>query len=109
MTPSTAPVAPGNDVAHRARRRITRRLIPFLFALYFVAYLDRVNLSFPALELTREVGFTNEMFAFAAGIFSIGYSLLEIPGALLAEPRRAPQWLAPITITCGIVPGPAPV
>src|SRR6266851_3954328 len=105
MTPSIAPDVPGNDVAHRARRRITRRLIPFLFALYFVAYLDRVNISFAALELTREVGFTNEMFGFGAGIFFIGYFMLEIPGALLAEAWSARKWLARIVITWGIVAG----
>ena len=68
-----------------AQRKITRRLIPFLVLLYITAYLDRVNVSFAGLEMTRELRFSNEVFGFGAGIFFFGYCLLEIPGAMLAE------------------------
>ena len=71
----------------RAQRKITRRLIPFLFLLYITAYLDRVNVSFAGLEMTRELKFSNEVFGFGAGIFFFGYCLLEIPGATAEEPR----------------------
>ena len=90
-------------VAHRARRRITLRLIPFLFILYLISFLDRVNVSFAALELTRDLHFTNEMFGLGAGIFFIGYFILEIPGAIIAERWSARKWLARIMITWGIV------
>jgi MFS transporter, ACS family, tartrate transporter len=74
-----------DPAAARTQRKITRRLIPFLFLLYITAYLDRVNVSFAGLEMTRELKFSNEVFGFGAGIFFFGYCLLEIPGAMLAE------------------------
>jgi len=89
----------------RAQRKITRRLIPFLFLLYITAYLDRVNVSFAGLEMTRELKFSNEVFGFGAGIFFFGYCLLEIPGALLAESWSARKWIASIMIAWGLLAG----
>lgn len=91
------------DVAARARKRIMRRLIPYLFALYIVNYLDRVNVSYAALEMTKDLNFTAEIFGFGAGIFFVGYFLLEIPGTLLIELWSARAWIARIMITWGIV------
>ena len=91
------------DVAERARRRIARRLLPYLFLLYVIAFLDRVNVAYAALDMTRDLGFTPEVFGFGAGIFFIGYFLLEIPGALLVEKWSARGWIARILITWGIV------
>src|SRR5689334_5556147 len=88
-------------VAERTVRRITRRLMPFLFLLYLTAYLDRVNVSFASLEMTRELGMSHEAFGFGAGIFFIGYFLLEIPGAILVESWSARKWIARIMITWG--------
>src|SRR5437773_3054784 len=89
----------------RAQRKITRRLIPFLFLLYITAYLDRVNVSFAGLEMTRELKFSNEVFGFGAGIFFFGYCLLEIPGAMLAESWSARKWIASIMIAWGLLAG----
>jgi len=89
----------------RAQRKITRRLIPFLFLLYITAYLDRVNVSFAGLEMTRELKFSNEVFGFGAGIFFFGYCLLEIPGAMLAESWSARKWIAGIMIAWGLLAG----
>src|ERR1700734_2580453 len=86
-----------------ARRRITRRLIPFLLLLYLVAYLDRVNVSFAALSMTRDLSFSNAVFGFGSGIFFLGYVLLEIPGAILVERWTARKWVARIMITWGII------
>jgi D-galactonate transporter len=83
--------------------RIIRRLIPFLFLLYIVNYLDRVNVSYAALEMTKDLNFTPEVFGFGAGIFFAGYFLLEIPGTLLIELWSARAWIARIMITWGIV------
>jgi ACS family tartrate transporter-like MFS transporter len=91
------------DVAYRARRRIVRRLIPFLFLLYIINYLDRVNVSYAALEMTKDLNFTPEVLGFGAGIFFAGYFLLEIPGTLLIELWSARAWIARIMITWGIV------
>jgi sugar phosphate permease len=95
--------SPAHDVAARARRRIARRLLPFLFILYVISFLDRVNVAYAALEMTRDLGFTAEVFGFGAGIFFIGYFLLEIPGALLVEKWSARKWIARIMISWGIV------
>ena len=90
-------------IAERTRRRITRRLVPFLFILYVVAYLDRVNLSYAGLEMTKELGFSNEVYGFGSGIFFIGYVLLEIPGTLLVELWSARKWISRIMISWGLV------
>src|SRR5438270_11815746 len=92
------------DLADRARRRIVRRLIPFLFLLYIINYLDRVNVSYAALEMTKDLNFSPEVYGFGAGIFFAGYFLLEIPGALLVERWSARAWNARIMISWGVVP-----
>jgi ACS family tartrate transporter-like MFS transporter len=94
-----------DTVAARAQRKITRRLMPFLFLLYVTAYVDRVNVSFAGLDMTRELGFSNEVFGFGSGIFFFGYCLLEIPGAMLAEAWSARKWIAGIMIGWGLLAG----
>src|ERR1700682_3733428 len=92
-----------SDVGQRARRRIAWRLLPFLFILYFIAYLDRVNVGFAGLEMSRNLGFTGRVFGLGAGIFFAGYFLFEIPGALIVERWSARKWIARILITWGLV------
>src|ERR1044071_7168818 len=94
-----------DSVGVRTRRKITRRLLPFLFLLYVTAYLDRVNVSFAGLDMTRELGFSNAVFGFGSGIFFLGYSLLEIPGAMLVEAWSARKWIATIMIAWGVLAG----
>ena len=60
----------------RARRRISRRLLPFLFVLYMIAYVDRSNIAFAALQMKAELGFSAETIGFGAGVFFCGYFLL---------------------------------
>src|SRR5579862_9571811 len=87
----------------RTRGRIVRRLIPFLFIVYIVNYLDRINLSYAALQMTKDLGFADEVFGLGAGIFFIGYFLLEIPCSVLIETRSARTWIARIMISWGIL------
>ena len=94
---------PDANIAQRARRRILRRLIPFLFLLYVINYLDRVNVSYAALSMTHDLGFSDRVFGFGAGIFFAGYLLLEIPGALIVERWSARKWIARIMISWGLV------
>jgi ACS family tartrate transporter-like MFS transporter len=96
-------LAPSTDVGNRARTRIMRRILPYLFLLYIVNYLDRVNVSYANLEMTKALNFTAEVFGFGAGIFFAGYFLFEIPGTLLIELWSARAWIARIMITWGIV------
>jgi sugar phosphate permease len=90
-------------IEERTRRKITRRLMPFLFVLYIISYLDRVNLGYAALEMTRELGFSNEVFGFGAGIFFVGYFFLEIPSTILVELWSARKWIGRIMISWGLL------
>jgi MFS transporter, ACS family, tartrate transporter len=94
---------PPLSVEQSARRRIARRLLPFLWLLYMIAFLDRVNVAYAALEMSHDLKFTDRVFGFGAGIFFIGYVLLEIPGALIVERWSARRWIARIMISWGIV------
>jgi MFS transporter, ACS family, tartrate transporter len=93
-----------SPIADRCRRRVTRRLMPYLFLLYIVAYLDRVNVGFAAVGgMKGDLGFTDEVIGFGAGIFFIGYVALEIPGSILVEKWTARGWIARIMISWGIL------
>jgi ACS family tartrate transporter-like MFS transporter len=93
----------GGTVGERARRRVTRRLMPYLFLLYVVAYLDRVNVGYATLEMTSDLGFAPEVYGFGAGVFFIGYFLLEIPGTIIVERWSARRWIARIMVSWGFV------
>jgi len=86
----------------RTRRRITRRLIPFLFLLYVIAYLDRVNVSYAGLDMTRELHFSDNVFGFGSGIFFFGYCLFEVPSNLVLYRTGARLWIARIMVTWGL-------
>jgi MFS family permease len=86
-----------------AHRRIARRLLPFLFLLFVIAFLDRVNVSYAALEMTHDLSFSNRVFGFGSGIFFVGYLLFEIPGCLIVERWSARKWFARIMVTWGLI------
>lgn len=94
---------PSPAVADRARHRIALRLLPYLFVLYIIAFLDRTNISSAALEIPRELGFSDNVIGVGSGIFFIGYLLLEIPGAVIVERWSARRWIARIMVTWGLV------
>src|ERR1051325_10659000 len=90
----------------RARVKAYWRLIPLLFVSYMIAYVDRSNVAIAKLTMTRDLpGFDNAVIGFGAGVFFIGYFLLEIPGTLIVEKWSARKWIARIMITWGIVAG----
>ena len=93
----------GVDVGQAATRRMARRLLPFLFVLYIIAFLDRMNVSAAALQMPGDLGFSDRAIGLGAGVFFLGYVLLEIPGALIAERRSARLWIARIMISWGIL------
>ncbi len=95
-------------VAERAHKRITMRLMPYLLLLYFLAYIDRTNVGVAALDMKKPLesgglGFDDAIIGIGAGIFFIGYFLLEIPGTLIVEKWSARKWIARIMISWGIV------
>src|SRR6478672_8320248 len=94
-----------NSLAERTRRRVNRRLMPFLFLLYIVANLDRGNVAFAGLQMSRDLRFSDAVFGFGSGIFFLGYFLLEIPGTVLVEVWSARKWIARIMLSWGIVAG----
>ena len=99
-------MAGGGESAHASGGvigKVTRRLIPFLFLLYIVAFLDRVNVGFAALQMKQDLGFGDAVYGLGAGIFFIGYFVFEVPSNLILE-RVGPRfWIARIMITWGVI------
>ncbi|MGH9372110.1 MAG: MFS transporter [Vicinamibacterales bacterium] len=84
-------------------KRVTRRLIPFAFICYVVAYIDRVNIGFAARELQRDLGLSATEYGIGAGLFFIGYCLFEVPSNLILDRVGARRWIARIMIVWGFV------
>lgn len=84
-------------------RRIAKRILPFLFLLFVIAFLDRVNVSYAALEMTQDLHFSDGVFGLGSGIFFVGYLLFEIPGCLIVERWSARKWFARIMVSWGLV------
>lgn len=98
-----ARAASEETAADRVVAKAARRLIPFLVAGFFVAYLDRVNIGFAALTMNEELGFTPEFFGWAAGVFFIGYCLFEAPSNYILHRVGARIWIARIMASWGVV------
>src|ERR1700748_3610874 len=84
-------------------RKVVTRLMPALLVLYVIAYLDRVNVSFAQDKLEADLGFSGAVYGFGAGIFFIGYFLLEVPSNLALHKVGARKWMARIMITWGLI------
>ena len=100
MTSPQTPLLP----IDRARRKAYWRLLPILFLAYVVAFVDRANVAFAKLTMVKDIpGFDNAVIGFGAGVFFIGYFLLEIPGSVIVERWSARLWLSRIMITWGFM------
>ena len=84
-------------------RKIACRLVPFLMLLYMIAFLDRVNISFAALAMNRDLGFTESVYGFAAGVFFLSYCLFQVPANMALTRVGARRWLAILMVCWGIV------
>src|SRR6266478_5423327 len=84
-------------------QKIRVRIIPFVFLLYIISFLDRINIGFAALTMNKELAISSKQYGLVAGIFFIGYFLFEIPSNLLLHKIGARIWIARILITWGIV------
>ncbi|MFV0280791.1 MAG: MFS transporter [Rhodoblastus sp.] len=84
-------------------RRVSLRIIPFIMLLYFIAFIDRVNIGFASLTMNRDLGFTASIFGFGAGIFFWGYFLFEVPSNIVLDKVGARIWIARVMITWGMV------
>src|SRR5580704_14371150 len=84
-------------------RKVTWRLMPFLFACYILAYVDRVNVGFAKLQMQTDLGMSDTVYGMGAGLFFIGYFLLEVPANMILRRLGARRWLGPIMIAWGLV------
>lgn len=84
-------------------RKRNIRILPFILLLYIVAYLDRVNMGFAALEMNAELALTAEVFGLLSGIFFIGYFFFEVPSNMIMHKVGARVWIARIMISWGII------
>ena len=91
------------NIEKKVISKVSRRLIPFMFVLYVIAYLDRVNVGFAALQMNADLKFSAAVYGLGSGIFFIGYFLFEIPSNLILGRIGARIWVARIMITWGIV------
>jgi ACS family tartrate transporter-like MFS transporter len=91
-----------DPIAVSALRKVRWRLIPFLFLLYIVAYLDRVNVGFAAIDMNRDLGFSAAVYGLGSGIFFLSYTTLEVPSNLLLARFGVRVWIARIMFSWGI-------
>lgn len=98
-------IAGSNNSDERTYRLLTRRLIPFLMLCYVIAYLDRINVGLAKLQMSSDLGFTEKVFGFGAGIFFLGYILFPVPSNLLMYRIGARRWIGSLMIMWGVISG----
>lgn len=96
-------VAKDAPILSQTLRKVSLRLLPFLFILYIVSYLDRINLSFAALKMNADLGFSDSEYGFGAGIFFLGYCLFGIPSNHIVEKFGPRRWIALIMVLWGFI------
>ena len=94
-----------SDIETATMRKVTWRLVPFLMACYFIAYLDRVNVGFANATMSKDLGLTAAAFGGAAGVFFIAYFFFEVPSNLALNRFGARRWIARIMFTWGLISG----
>jgi D-galactonate transporter len=99
----TSPALAQPDLERTTFYKLRRTIVPFVFLLFFVAYLDRINIGFAALTMNKDLGITAQQYGLLAGIFFVGYFIFEIPSNLLLHRIGARLWIARILVSWGIV------
>ena len=95
--------AQATNIVDATYARITRRLVPILFACYVVAYLDRVNVGFAKLQMLRELHWSSAVYGLGAGMFFIGYFLFEVPSNIILHRVGARRWIARVMLSWAVV------
>lgn len=95
----------GHDIEARTLRRVSWRIVPLIMLLYFIAYIDRVNIGFAALNMKQDLGFSASILGFGAGIFFWGYFLCEVPSNIALHRFGARKWIARIMFSWGVISG----
>jgi ACS family tartrate transporter-like MFS transporter len=93
------------ELETRVLRKVTLRIVPFVMLLYFIAFIDRVNIGFAALTMNKDLGLSPSVFGVGAGIFFLGYFLFEVPSNLVLDKVGARIWIARVMITWGLISG----
>ncbi|WP_275557952.1 MFS transporter [Streptomyces sp. 5-6(2022)] len=101
--PAVAAEAPALARENAVYRKVVRRIVPFLILAYVASYLDRVNVGFAKLQMSDDLGFSEAAYGLGAGLFFIGYFLLEVPSNLMLQRVGARTWIARIMISWGLV------
>ncbi|MDN4074393.1 MFS transporter [Fictibacillus terranigra] len=91
------------SIEERTTKKVFWRIIPFIFLLYIVAFLDRVNLGYAALDMNKDLALASSTFGLISGIFFFGYFLFEIPSNILLHKFGARKWIARIMVSWGLV------
>jgi len=91
------------DVESRTVTKVVRRFLPILVICFILSFLDRVNVGFAALTMSKDLGFSGTVFGLGAGLFFIGYFLFEVPSNMALERFGARMWMFRIMITWGIL------
>jgi MFS transporter, ACS family, tartrate transporter len=91
------------ELEQRVIRKVSRRLLPFMGVLFFINYLDRTNIGFGKLTMSKDLGLTDTMFGLASGLFFVGYLCFEVPSNLALHRFGARRWMARIMVTWGVV------
>jgi len=95
--------APATSIDARTLRKVRIRILPFVFVVFVVCFLDRINIAFAALTMNKELAITNQQFGLLVGVFFFGYFIFEIPSNLLMHKVGARVWIARILISWGIM------
>src|ERR1700761_4500224 len=99
--PQTATAAPADEDTLYAL--VTRRLMPILLTAFCIAYLDRINVGLAKLQMASDLGFSDAVYGFGAGIFYLAYAIFEVPSNLIMHRVGARRWIARIAVSWGFV------
>lgn len=92
-----------SEIESRVSRKLMLRIIPFVMLLYFISFLDRVNVGFAAMTMNKDIGLSPTMFGLGGGLFFVGYFLFEVPSNLILHKVGARRWIARVMVSWGIV------
>jgi MFS transporter, ACS family, tartrate transporter len=94
---------PDDDLARSSMAKAMWRILPLILLAYVIAYMDRVNVSFASLQMNSDLKFSATIYGLGGGLFFLGYALFEVPSSLMLARFSAPQWIARIMITWGLL------
>src|SRR5689334_11271531 len=97
------PIAESRWFGDQVVRKITLRLVPFLFLLYIIAYVDRINVGFAKLQMQGQLGLTDGMYGTGAAILFLSYCVFQIPSNLMLQPVQAKWWISILMVLWGVI------